>query len=242
MSASPARPSTAWYHAASACGTCLATMPQVITRCGRDQVPLVAGALHVASTNGHGIGQIPRSWCGAVGTPRPRASARVTRVGLRATRVDALSWASRPFALRIGPTVCLRRSYGSTRRICAVVAHLASRWPGLHREGRPHDVGDEFEARAPDGADAREPRQASSRGTSDPRAPRSPSQAPTASNRLTSRRPSGRAPDGCSVTSRGWAAAPDWPTWSGPNRTRNHAAGSERFEHESVGFCDLQAG
>jgi hypothetical protein len=102
---------------------------------------------------------------GAVGTPRPRSSVRVTRVDLRCTtRVDALSQASRPFALGAGATVRMRRSYGSTLRICAVPAHLAPP-AGPRCDVGTTASGDEFEARAPVGADAREPHQVSSRAS-----------------------------------------------------------------------------
>jgi hypothetical protein len=125
-----------------------------------------------------------------VATPRPRSSARIRRVGLRSsTRVDALSWASKQFALRAGATVRMRRSRGRTghptdRRGC--------REPRSRRPARIAKVGVDsrrrLRGRAPDEADAREP--SSPSRSERPTAARSPSLAPTASDRLTSRRPS----------------------------------------------------
>jgi hypothetical protein len=78
-------------------------------------------------------------------------------VSRRAMSRERAYFGTRPFALR---------RYG----LHALIARLerasdgsAPPWrtslppPGPHRQGRHHGVGDEFEARAPDGADAREP-------------------------------------------------------------------------------------
>jgi hypothetical protein len=150
--------------------------------------PLVAGPLHVASANDHGIGQMPRSTQGSVPVRRrvpglrhgSRASA--SAAPRESTRSAGHQGRSRPGqALR---SACADRT--ARRGIRRIRAGVATSLPpaGPHRDGRHHDVGDEFEARAPDGADAQESR-TSSRGASDPRDPRSPSHAPTASDRLT---------------------------------------------------------
>jgi hypothetical protein len=191
MSASPARPSTAWCHAALVRATRLVTMPQVITRGG----PCSGGPSALALR------------CGQHARP---ASARYRRRGV-------VPWGRRVPDLPHGSRAS---SFAEPRESTRSAGHQGVRAPGrLHGLPAPIVRLDEADRRrrggprsrrlarvatsaprhrrrvrhAPDRADAREPRQASSREASDPRAPRSPSPAPTASDVLDVTRPSAGA-------------------------------------------------
>jgi hypothetical protein len=158
MSASPARASTAWCHAGlslrhASRDNATGDHPLLSVIRQPSALALCMWPARMAMALGRYRGQ--REWFGGVG---PCVPGLLRGSGASDSAAPGESTRStRPFALR---------RYG----LHALIARLerasdgsAPPWrtslppPGPHRQGRHHGVGDEFEARAPDGADAREP-------------------------------------------------------------------------------------